>query len=69
MFFMEEYEEDIPDDEQTLDGVTKRVISRRKHVEVALNGIRAEILDRRDKLHQSNEIAVSARLKFENGVS
>lgn len=68
MFFMEEYQESIPDEEQTEDEITKRTLSRRKHVEVALNEFRREILDRRTKLHRSNETAVEARLKFENGI-
>lgn len=69
LFFEEVFEEDIPDDEQLDDGVTKRVIKQRKHIEVALNEFRREIIDRRKKLHRSNEAAVEARLKFENGVN
>lgn len=68
MYFLEEYDEEIPDDEQMDDGVTKRSVSRRKHIDVALTEFRHEILDRRTKLHKSNETAVNARLKFENGV-
>lgn len=68
MFFMEEYEEDIPEEEETEDGSSKRHISRRKHVEVALIEFRKEIVDRREKLHKSNEDAVNARIGFEHEV-
>ncbi|KAI6189974.1 hypothetical protein M3Y97_00066500 [Aphelenchoides bicaudatus] len=67
-FYLEEYEEDIPDDEQMDDGVTKRAVSRRKHVDVALNEFRREIISRRTKLHKSNDAAVGARLNFESGI-
>jgi pre-mRNA-processing factor 39 len=69
MFFTEEYEEEIPENEMQEDGRTKRLISRRRHAEVALIEFRSEILLRRTKLHHANELAVNARLKFENGVS
>jgi hypothetical protein len=66
---MEDFEEEIPEDEQTEDGLTTRTSQRRKHVEVALVEFRREIIDRRAKLYQTNGSAVDARLKFEKAVS
>lgn len=68
MFFWDEYEQDIPDEEVREDGLMKRLVRRRKHVDTALTEFRHEILRRRRKLHRSNEEAVNERLKFENGV-
>ncbi|KAI6186544.1 hypothetical protein M3Y98_00144200 [Aphelenchoides besseyi] len=68
MFYIEEYEEPISEDEQTDDKKTKRLVSRRRHVDVVLEKFRSEIIDRRLKLFRKNELAVSARLKFEMGI-
>ncbi|CAD5224698.1 unnamed protein product [Bursaphelenchus okinawaensis] len=65
LFVIEEFEEDLTDDEGMDDSQGKRLITKRKHMPVALSAYRDEIMVRRTKLHLANETEVNKRLKYE----
>ncbi|CAD5231794.1 unnamed protein product [Bursaphelenchus xylophilus] len=68
LFIIEEFEEDISDEEVIDESQTKRTVTRRKHMPVALIAYRDEIIDRRTKLHLANEVEINSRLKYENSI-
>lgn len=69
LFVFEEFEEDIPDHEIVDEEQTRRTVSRRKHVPVALDAYRDEVIERRSKLHRANTSEVIVRIKYETAVS
>lgn len=68
LFVFEEYEEDIPEHEIEDEDHTRRLVSKRKHISLALDAYREEIIERRSKLHRANTSEVIVRIKYENAI-